>query len=263
MPRKSLGQNFLINKTIQRKIVSFLDLTPSDFVLEIGAGKGALTVFLAESGVRLWAVEVDRKLLPELQTRLAPYVSVKIVSQEIQVVRLVDLEPSGKFKIAGNIPYHLTSPILDWLVAQKAKVERAVIMIQREVARRFVAGPNTAEYSPLTFFVRFHFEVEKLLDVGPGNFYPRPKVNSTVVKLVPRSQIPWGVKNADKFFQVVKKALRHRRKTLLNSLIMEKLESPEKLENIFEELELPPKARPEDLDFEDFARLANRLSLSG
>ncbi len=132
-------------------------------------------------------------------------------------------------------------------------------MIQREVAKRFLAGPNTSEYSPLTFFVRFHFDVEKLLDVGRGNFYPRPKVNSTVVKLVPRSQTPWGVENPDQFFEVVKKAFLHRRKTLLNSLALEKIESAEKLGNIFKELQLSVKARPEDLGFEDFARLANRL----
>ena len=261
MPKKSLGQNFLINKSIQKRIVSFLDLSPQDFVLEIGSGKGAMTVHIAESGARLWAVEVDRKILPELERKLAPFPNVKILAQEIQTVRLEDLEHSGRFKVVGNIPYHLTSPILDWLVAQKEKVERAVIMIQREVARRFLAGPKMAEYSPLTFFVRFHFEVEKLLDVGPGNFYPKPKVNSTVVKLIPRPQAPWGVQNSEKFFKVVKKAFLHRRKTLLNSLVLEKVASGEEFENIFEELRIPVKVRPEDLSFEDFARLANRLSV--
>ena len=259
MPKKSLGQNFLINKTIQRKIVSFLDLSPSDWVLEIGAGRGALTVHLAESGARLWGVEVDKKILPELESKLATFPNAKIVSQEIQNVRLVDLETFGKFKIVGNIPYHLTSPILDWLVEQKQKVEWAVIMIQREVARRFLAKPKTAEYSPLTFFVRFHFEVEKLLDVGPGNFYPRPKVNSTVVKLSPLSQTPWGVENSSIFFKVVKKSFLHRRKTLLNSLALEKVSTAERLESVFRELKIPVKVRPEDLGFEDFARLANRL----
>jgi len=259
MPKKSLGQNFLINKTIQKKIVSFLDLSPQDLVLEIGAGKGALTVYLAESGVQLWAVEVDKKILPQLESKLAAFPNAKILSKEIQAVRLDDLQAAGKFKIVGNIPYHLTSPILDWLVSQKEKVERAVIMVQREVAKRFLAGPKTSEYSPLSFFVRFHFEVEKLLDVGSGNFYPRPKVNSTVVKFSPLSQTPWGVQNSEKFFQVVKKAFLHRRKTLLNSLILEKVESVERLEKLFGELRIPAKARPEDLDFQDFARLANRL----
>ncbi|MCI0331331.1 MAG: 16S rRNA (adenine(1518)-N(6)/adenine(1519)-N(6))-dimethyltransferase RsmA [candidate division Zixibacteria bacterium] len=262
MPKKSLGQNFLINKTIQKKIVSFLDLSPSDFVLEIGAGRGALTVFLAESGARLWAVEVDRKILLELESKLAGFPNAQILSQEIQTVWLKSLEASGKFKIVGNIPYHLTSPILDWLAVQKERVERAAIMVQREVARRFLAGPKTAEYSPLTLFVRFHFEVEKLLDVGPGNFYPRPKVNSTVVKLTPHLQTPWGVEDSEKFFEVVKKAFLHRRKTLVNSLVLEKVESAEKLEGIFKELRILAKARPEDLGFEDFARLANRLLIS-
>ncbi|MCI0406048.1 MAG: 16S rRNA (adenine(1518)-N(6)/adenine(1519)-N(6))-dimethyltransferase RsmA, partial [candidate division Zixibacteria bacterium] len=256
MPRKSLGQNFLINKTIQKKIVSFLDLSLSDLVLEIGAGKGAMTVHLAERGAKLWAVEVDKKILPELETKLVSFPNVRILPQEIQRVRLADLEPVGAFKIIGNIPYHLTSPILDWLVAQKERVERAVIMIQREVARRALAGPKTSEYSPLTFFVRFHFEVRKLLDVGPGNFYPKPKVNSTVVKLSPHPQTPWGVQNAEKFFEVVKRAFLHRRKMLINSLAMEKVASADELENIFDELKIPVKARPEDLGFEDFARLA-------
>ncbi|MCI0595448.1 MAG: 16S rRNA (adenine(1518)-N(6)/adenine(1519)-N(6))-dimethyltransferase RsmA [candidate division Zixibacteria bacterium] len=260
MPRKSLGQNFLINKTIQKKIVSFLDVSPSDLVLEIGAGKGALTVHLAESGAKLWAVEVDKKILPELAAKLAPFPNAKILPQAIQNVRLLDLEPAGKFKIVGNIPYHLTSPILDWLAAQKENIERTVIMIQREVARRALAGPKTSEYSPLTFFVRFHFEVRKLLDVGPGNFYPKPKVNSTVVKLSPHPQTPWGVQNAEKFFEVVKKAFLHRRKTLLNSLVLEKIASAERLGEIFKEVRIPAKARSEDLAFEDFARLAKTLS---
>lgn len=252
----------MINKTIQKKIVSFLGLSPPDLVLEIGAGRGALTVHLAESGAKLWAVEVDKKILPELTARLASFSNAKILPQAIQSVRLLDLEPAGKFKIVGNIPYHLTSPILDWLAVQKDRIERAVIMIQREVARRALAGPKTSEYSPLTFFVRFHFEVEKLLDVGPGNFYPKPKVNSTVVKLLPHSQPPWGVQDAEKFFEVVKKAFLHRRKTLLNSLVMGKIESPEILGTIFKEVRIPAKARPEDLGFLEFARLANRLLTS-
>ncbi len=262
MPKKSLGQNFLINKTIQKKIVSFLDLSSSDLVLEIGAGKGAMTVHIAESGAKLWAVEVDRKILPELEARLTPFSNAKILSQEIQTVGLEDLDASRPFKVVGNIPYHLTSPILDWLVLQKERIERAVIMIQREVARRFLAGPKAAEYSPLTFFVRFHFEVQKLLDVRPGNFYPKPKVNSTVVKLSPCPQTPWGVQNAEIFFEVVKKAFLHRRKMLTNSLAMEKVASADELENTFDELKIPVKARPEDLGFEDFARLANWLLAS-
>jgi len=263
MPKKSLGQNFLINKSIQKKIVSFLDLSPSDLVLEIGAGKGAMTVHLAESGAKLWAVEVDKKILPELTAKLAPFSNAQILPQAIQSVRLLDLESTGKFKIAGNIPYHLTSPILDWLAVQKDRIERAVIMIQREVARRAMAGPKTSEYSPLTFFVRFHFEVEKLLDVGPGNFYPKPKVNSTVVKLIPRPEVPWGVESPEKFFEVVKKAFLHRRKTLLNSLVLEKVASAEKLGEIFEAVGIPAKARPEDLGFLEFARLAKLLFPSG
>lgn len=239
-----------------------MGLSPSDLVLEIGAGKGAMTLHLAESGAKLWAVEVDRKILPELEVKLAPFPNAKILSQEIQTVRLEGLELPGKIKVVGNIPYHLTSPILDWLAGQKEKIERAVIMIQREVARRFLAGPRTTEYSPLTFFVRFHFEVEKLLDVGPGNFYPKPKVNSTVVQLSPCPQTPWGVKNSEKFFEVVKKAFLHRRKMLINSLAMEKVALADELENIFDELKIPVKARPEDLFFEDFARLANRLLAS-
>ncbi len=262
MPKKSLGQNFLINKAIQKRIVSFLDLSPFDLVLEIGAGKGAMTLHLAESGAKLWAVEVDRKILPELEAKLAPFPNATILSQQIQSVRLESLNASEKFKVVGNIPYHLTSPILDWLVAQKGRVEQAVIMIQREVARRFLADPKTAEYSPLTFFIRFHFEVEKLLDVGPGNFYPKPKVNSTVVQLSPRPQTPWGVQSSDKFFEVVKKSFLHRRKMLINSLVMERVASADELEDIFDELKIPVKARPEELGFEAFARLANRLLAS-
>lgn len=239
-----------------------MDLSPSDLVLEIGAGKGAMTVHLAESGAKLWAVEVDRKILPELKVKLAPFPNAKILSQEIQTVRLDELEYNGQFKVAGNIPYHLTSPILDWLVGHKEKIERAVIMIQREVARRFLAGPKTGEYSPLTFFVRFHFEVQKLLDVGPGNFYPKPKVNSAVVQLSPHPQTPWGVQNSKNFFEVVKKGFLHRRKMLINSLVMEKVALTDELENIFDELKIPVKARPEELGFEDFARLANRLLAS-
>lgn len=259
MPKKSLGQNFLTNKTIQRKIVSFLELQPEDWVLEIGAGKGALTVHIAESGAQLWAVEVDRKILPELENKLSLFPNAKVLAQEIQTVQLEGLNASAKFKIVGNLPYHLTSPILDWLVAEKPRVERAVIMIQREVAKRFLARPKTAEISPLSFFVQFHFEAKKLLEVGPGNFYPKPKVNSTVVELRPRRDFPWGVKNERVFLDSVKQAFLHRRKTLLNSLILEKVAPAEQLQAVFEQLQFSPKARPEELSFEDFARLANLL----
>jgi len=260
MPKKSLGQNFLINKTIQKKIVSFLELQPADFVLEIGAGKGALTVHIAESGARLWAVEIDKKILPELEEKLSPFPNAKVLTRGIQTVQLENLNAFKKFKIVGNLPYHLTSPILDWLVFQKERVERAVIMVQREVARRFLARSKTSEISPLTFFVQFHFEVKKLLEVGPGNFYPKPKVNSTVVLLKPRQPVPWGVNNSKVFLDLVKKAFLHRRKTLLNSLVLEKVAPAEQLQTSFEQLGILPKARPEELSFEDFARLANRLS---
>ncbi len=260
MPKKSLGQNFLINKTIQKKIVSFLELHPDDFVLEIGAGKGALTAHIAESGVRLWAVEVDRKILPELEAKLSPFPNARVLAQEIQTVRLESLNPAKKFKIVGNLPYHLTSPILDWLVFQKERVERAVIMVQREVARRFLAHSKTSEISPLTFFVQFHFEVRKLLEVGPGNFYPKPKVNSTLVLLKPRQQVPWGINNSKVFFELVKKAFLHRRKTLLNSLVLENVASAEKLQKIFTNLGISFKIRPEELGFEELAQLANSLS---
>ncbi len=259
MPKKSLGQNFLTNKTIQRKIVSFLDLQRDDSVVEIGAGKGALTVHIAESSAHLWAVEVDRKILPELENKLTSFPNAKILAQEIQSVRLADLNPTQKFKLVGNLPYHLTSPILDWLVAEKPWVERAIIMVQREVARRFLARPKTSEISPLSFFVQFHFEAKKLLEVGPGNFYPKPKVNSTVVELRPRHDFPWGVKNERVFLDLVKRAFLHRRKTLLNSLILEKVAPAEQLQAAFEQLQFSPKARPEELSFEDFARLANLL----
>jgi 16S rRNA (adenine1518-N6/adenine1519-N6)-dimethyltransferase len=184
----------------------------------------------------------------------------KVLAQEIQSVQLEKLNASAGFKIVGNLPYHLTSPILDWLAAEKSRIERAVIMIQREVAKRFLARPKTTEISPLSFFVQFHFEVKKLLEVGPGNFYPKPKVNSTVVELRPRRDFPWGVKNERVFLDLVKQAFLHRRKTLLNSLVLEKVAPAEPLQAVFEQLQFSPKTRPEELSFEDFARLANLLS---
>lgn len=183
--KRSLGQNFLVDPNLQRKIVQAVDPRPEDTIVEIGPGRGALTHALAESAGRLFAVELDDDLAAVLARTFEDAAHVSIVHRSILDVSLDELGEPAELKVVGNIPYNITSPIIFHLLERGRRPRTIVLMIQREVADRLVAAPDTAEYGALTVGVQTVADVERLFHVGRGAFRPVPNVDSTVVRITP------------------------------------------------------------------------------
>jgi len=189
--KRSLGQNFLVDPNLQRGIVEALEPAPTDEVLEIGPGQGALTNHLAGRVARLVLVELDNELAAALHTQYAEHSGVDVVHADILSVSLDDLFTDvGRIKVIGNIPYNITTPILFSLLEHRPLPERIVLMVQKEVADRILAPAGSKAYGALSVGVRLVARVERVLNVGRNAFRPRPDVDSTVIRLRPRADRP-------------------------------------------------------------------------
>ncbi|MDI6871245.1 MAG: 16S rRNA (adenine(1518)-N(6)/adenine(1519)-N(6))-dimethyltransferase RsmA [Bacillota bacterium] len=220
-PRKRFGQNFLIDEHILNKIVRAASLSPSDVVLEVGAGLGTLTAALAARAGRVVAVELDRDLFSVLRFTVGRLPNVRLVRGDILDLRLAELLPDDapSYKAVANLPYYITSPVLLKFLTATRPWERLVFMVQREVADRLTARPGTKAYGSLTVILQFSAEATVVARVPRTAFYPAPEVDSTVVALTPRpSPLPPGPER-DVFFRVVRAAFGQRRKTLANALV--------------------------------------------
>ena len=219
-PRKSLGQNFLRDDRISRKIVLAIDLRPADVVLEIGPGEGALTRHLAASGARLVLVELDERAVGRMR-ELYGGSGVQVLHQDVLTVDLDALAASmgtERLRVVGNIPYYITSPILFHVLDNRHRVRDLTMMVQKEVARRLAAVPRTKEYGILSVFCQLFADVEILFDVQPGSFHPRPDVTSSVVRLVMLDRPRYALRDEQFFREMVRSVYGKRRKTLRNAL---------------------------------------------
>jgi 16S rRNA (adenine1518-N6/adenine1519-N6)-dimethyltransferase len=252
-PKKSLGQNFLRDENVARNIVESLELHSGDVVVEIGPGQGALTKHLSSRVKRVLAVEIDERAIEVLRETLGD--SVKLIHADVRKVSLASLarEYQAPVRVVGNIPYNITSEILFWLFDSSQSVRDATLMVQLEVARRFVAQPGTKEYGILSVFSQFYSTPEYLFKVSRNSFYPRPNVDSAVVRFRLRSQLP--ACNRGLFKAVVRGTFGKRRKTLRNGLRYMGF-SDGQLEAVSFDL----TRRPEDLTLEDFLELTNELA---
>lgn len=253
-PKKSLGQNFLRDPNIARNIIAAFGPQPDDLVLEIGPGEGILTSLLAGCVRKLVAIDIDRRVAERLSS--AYPASVEIVHQDILTADFALLAhvAGGPVRIIGNIPYNITTPILFHILDQRKSVSDALIMMQREVARRLVAGPGSKEYGIPSVFFRVLSDVEIVFDVSANAFFPRPKVTSSVVRLTPLPSPRYVIQDELFFRRMVRFVFGQRRKTLRNSL------------RAFLHAEgaaLPEIAglerRPEELTAEEHVALANQL----
>jgi 16S rRNA (adenine1518-N6/adenine1519-N6)-dimethyltransferase len=223
-PDKRLGQHFLIDQDIVNRIISLSGFDASDVVLEIGPGLGALTIPLSRTVKHIVAVEKDRRLIPLLKDRLskAGIDNVTLVNQDILSWNFPDaldsVSSSSRLKVIGNLPYNITSPLLEKIIEQRDIIDRAVVMMQKEVAERLTALPGTKAYGALTLVVKYYAKASCLLDVQNTAFNPRPKVGSTVISLDFSSPYHVGNVQAKDFVRMVKGAFAHKRKTLINSL---------------------------------------------
>ncbi len=256
-PKKSLGQNFLIDKNIQNKIIASINLSLADTVLEIGAGEGAITGFLCQQAAKVFAVEIDRNLCVLLTTKFATTQNLSVINADFLKFDLRSLPPGNKLKVIGNIPYYITSPIVEHLLFYCARIQDIYLTVQKEFAQRMVALPGSKVYGSFSCFVQYYTEPEILFLIKKNSFHPPPKIDSCFLRMKLRQDPPVKVKNEQVLFKIIRTSFQQRRKTLKNSL--EELIPADKLNKFFREYDLNPKIRPEDLSLQDFANLANLI----
>jgi 16S rRNA (adenine1518-N6/adenine1519-N6)-dimethyltransferase len=259
--KKSASQNFLIDGNIVRKIVSEAHLSSEDVVVEIGPGPGALTEELLETGCSVIAIEKDQELGSLLnrfatsEKRLSVYVE-DFLRFDLRDLLKKKLAPGKKAKVVANLPYHITTPILEKLLPLHDCISDLVLMVQKEVAVRFVAPVGTKDYSSFTVFLQFFSKVSYCFTIEPGCFSPKPTVQSAVVHLTLTP--PPGVKSLEGFFQMTRTAFGKRRKMMRSSL--KDLFPPKTIEASLEKMNLNPQIRPEELSLAQFIELYGILS---
>ena len=265
--KKSFGQNFLTNTNILQKIVDTAEIDENVNVIEIGPGIGALTEFLAENAAEVMTFEIDERLVPILADTLRDFDNVCVVNEDILKsdlqVRIKEFaNPSLPIKVVANLPYYITTPILMHLIESGIPFSEFVVMMQREVADRISAQPNSKSYGSLSIAVQYYMTAKVAFIVPRTVFVPAPNVDSAILKMVRRDQPAVGVKDEAFFFKVSKASFTHRRKTLWNNLTSYFGKSNEvktKLESALDNAELSPSVRGEALDLQEFARLADSL----
>ena len=256
---KKLGQNFLIDARIVQGIVEAAEIEPGDRVLEIGPGIGTLTQGLAEAGADVTAVELDKKLPAVLKETLKAYDNVRIVPGDILKVNIPEIMGEAPFKVAANLPYYITTPILMTLLERRLPITHMVTMVQKEVAERMTAKPGSRIYGALSVAVQYYTEPEIVLDVPPRSFVPAPEVMSVVVSCRVRKEPAVAVQDEKLFFRVVKAAFGQRRKTLMNALKGGGF-SKEAVRDALEQSGIDPTRRGETLTLEEFGRLADAFA---
>ena len=269
--KKSFGQNFLTDTNILQKIVDTAEIDKKVNVIEIGPGIGALTEFLAESSAEVMAFEIDDRLVPILADTLRDFDNVTVVNQDILKVDLAQYiaefkNPDLPIKVVANLPYYITTPILMHLIESGIPFSEFVVMMQKEVADRISAQPNTKAYGSLSIAVQYYMTAKVAFVVPRTVFVPAPNVDSAILKMVRRDQPAVAVQDEKFFFKVSKASFVHRRKTLWNNLTsyFGKSEATKgKLTAALERTDLSPSVRGEALSLEEFARLADALKSEG
>lgn len=260
-PKKSLGQNFLVDPNIRRKIIASCGLKASDIVLEIGAGRGELTRLIAERVNKVYAVEIDANLCHILKANLKGCANIEIINKDIlkfDLKRYFTRRSCLRIKVIGNIPYYITTPIIERLLKIRDRIETIFITVQKEVAQRMVSQAGSKNYGAFSCFVQYYTQAQIIFRIKRTSFLPSPKVDSCFLRLSIRQVPIFKIENERLFFKIIRAAFNQRRKILKNSL--ENIIAPEKLAAFFKEYKLNPKIRPENLGLKDFATLSEAMS---
>ena len=249
--KKRFGQNFLKSPEIIKKIVRAVNPQPNEQIIEIGAGRGAITYPLAESGAHITAIEFDNDLIGYLTKLLSKFSNTTIIHTDF----LLYQPEFAPYKLIGNLPYNITSPVIEWACKNKESITSAYFMTQKEVALRISATPDNKDWSPLAIFTQLYFEIDILFHISAEHFSPPPKVESSLIKLTPKKELV--IEHREEFEEIVRAAFVRRRKTLLNNLSESFEIESEELKKVFEECAISEKVRAEQISIENFLKLTN------
>ena len=262
--QKRFGQNFLIDGHVIEKIIKAADITKDDIVLEIGPGIGTMTQYLAESAGKVYAVEIDKNLLPILDYTLSEYDNVTVINEDILKLDIEELikEEKGTLKVVANLPYYITTPIIMGLLENHIPAKSITVMVQKEVASRMQAGPGSKDYGALSLAVQYYAEPYIAANVPPNCFMPRPNVGSAVIRLTNWDKPPVEVKDERLMFKLIRASFNQRRKTLQNGInnSPELSFTKEQVVEALKKLGINENIRGEALTLEQFADLSNILS---
>lgn len=264
--KKSLGQNFLVDGQVAGRIVRAFDPRADETVVEIGPGRGALTELLLEGAGRVVAVEFDRELAPVLRERFGGRDNFRLVEADaLDLDFCAAVAPAGRTRVVANLPYNISTAILQRLIEQRACVREMVLMLQREVVERITAAPSTGERGYLSVVVEANCETDVLFDVAPNAFRPVPKVWSTVVRLRARERMAVEVGDERLLWRVVSAGFAQRRKTIQNNLrsatedLRARVEGAGGAQRLLETAQLDGRRRAETLTLEEWGRLARAV----
>lgn len=263
--QKKFGQNFLVDSNVLENIIEKAGITEDDLVLEIGPGIGTMTQYLCESAREVVAIEIDETLIPILNYTLEDYDNVEVINDDAlktDIEKIVKKKNGGKpIKVVANLPYYITTPIIMGLLEGKAPIESITIMVQKEVAERMQTGPGSKDYGALSLAVQYYADAKILMTVPASCFMPRPKVDSSVIKLDIYDKPPVDVCDEEMMFKIIRASFNQRRKTLVNGLknASNLPFTKEEIEESIEKLGEDVRVRGEKLTLEQFAKLTNIL----
>jgi 16S rRNA (adenine1518-N6/adenine1519-N6)-dimethyltransferase len=271
--KKSLGQNFLTDSRISRRIVDAVSPRQSDIILEIGPGTGALTRLLVEQSGFVIAVEIDPRLADELRRSVITN-KLSIIEADALTVNWDDLISSGiasskaigcaeieRVRVVANLPYYISTPIIERLIRLRSRIFDLTLMLQNEVVERIASQPGSKEYGYLSILVQYHCEATKLFEVPPSAFKPAPKVQSAIVRLAVRDKPAVDVSDEPRFFAMVRSSFAQRRKTILNNLKAASgaLSFAQPIESALQAASIDSKRRAETISLEEFEALYHAL----
>ena len=254
--KKSLGQNFLHDKNIIKKIIESSELTEDSLVLEVGPGEGALTKELISTKAKIISFEIDKRLEETLAK--IKYDNLTIIYEDFLKIDLKNVLKNYKYKkihLIANLPYYITTPIINKVI-NETEVEEMIIMVQKEVADRFKAKPNTKEYNSLSVFLQYNFEIQLVTIVSKNSFIPKPKVDSAVIKFSRKNE-KLSAKNEEIFFKLVKDSFKFKRKNLKNNLFDYDLKV---IENVLKTFNKDLTYRAESLTIDEFIKISNEIA---
>ena len=251
-PKKKLGQNFLVDKNLQAKIIASCNFNDGDTVLEIGSGTGALTGLIAEKVKKIYALEFDRELARQLKDNFASYLNLVLIEGDILRLDFNEYFSAveGKIKVFGNIPYYITTPIFEYLLGHRDKISEIYLTVQKEFARRVVASPGNKEYGSLSCFVQYYAKPKIIFDIKQTSFYPAPKVDSSLLKIIPFGRGSLSINEEELLFKIIRTAFQQRRKFLINSI--ERIVSGELTKEFLNKRNINQKSRPENISLETY-----------